>query len=190
MSEQEPGINNPERRGKPAEQLTERIEVKHVSKEHYNKPHTPETPSVEHVRHTIEQEARRGKEVPIEEVHKDKDTSQQPVATTLKKDTWDRTMTRTRKRLSPPARTFSKVVHNPVVDTISAVGEKTVARPAGLLMGGIVAFIGSIFVLSLAKHYGFQYNLLLFFLLFCAGYILATLVELALATSRRLRKLR
>ncbi len=191
MSEQHPGPN-PEQRPQSAEKAGEIIEVTHAHKEHHQEHHKSHerTPSVEQVRSKVEHEARSAEQTPVEETHKDHDIAQQPVASTLKKDTWDRTMTRTQKRLSPPARTLSKVIHNPVVDAVSTAGEKTIARPAGILVGSITACVGSIFVLYMAKHYGFQYNLLLFFLLFCAGYLAATLVEIIIASSRRFRKLR
>lgn len=109
------------------------------------------------------------------------------VSRELKKEALRRTMTRVRKQLSAPARSFSKVIHQPVVDAVSQVGSKTVARPSGLLGGSICAFIGSSSFLWLAKHYGFNYNYLLFFLLFVGGFALGMVIELALFAFRRKR---
>ncbi|MEO5627303.1 MAG: hypothetical protein ABIQ89_00210 [Candidatus Saccharimonadales bacterium] len=103
----------------------------------------------------------------------------------LKQQTWNRTMTRVRKHLSTPNRAFSKVIHQPVVDAASRVGEKTVARPSGLLMGSIFAFLGSCFFLWMSKHYGFRYNYLVFFLLFVGGFGLGIVVEMLAYIVRR-----
>ena len=95
----------------------------------------------------------------------------------LKQQTWNRSMTRVRKHLSAPSKAFSKVIHQPVVDSVSRVSEKTVARPSGFLMGSIFAFIGSSAFLWTARHYGFAYNYLLFFLFFVVGFAVGLLVE-------------
>lgn len=103
----------------------------------------------------------------------------------LKEQTFKRSMTRVRKQLSTPSRAFSKVIHQPAVDAVSRVGGKTVARPSGLLMGGIFAFIGSSFFLIMAKHYGFRYNYLMFVLFFAGGFAVGLVVEMLLFVFRR-----
>lgn len=103
----------------------------------------------------------------------------------LKKETFNRTMVRVRKKLSAPARTFSKIIHQPVVDSISQVGSQTVARPSGLLGGSIVAFLGSSTFLWMARHYGFTYNYLLFAILFVAGFAIGMILELIIFVLRR-----
>jgi hypothetical protein len=95
----------------------------------------------------------------------------------LKQQTWNRSMTRVRKHLSTPSKAFSKVIHQPVVDSVSRVSEKTVARPSGFLMGSIFAFLGSSVFLWVSRHYGFTYNYLLFFLFFIVGFAVGLLVE-------------
>ncbi len=68
-------------------------------------------------------------------------------------------------------------MHLPAIEAASEVGAKTVARPIGLLAGGLCAFFGSVLLLWAAKHYGFRYNYLFFFLVFIGGYFLGLLVE-------------
>jgi hypothetical protein len=104
----------------------------------------------------------------------------------LKDIAYKRTLTRIRKDLPLPGRVLSRVVHNPVVDAVSEVGAKTVARPSGLLAGGICAFIGSSLFLWIAKHYGYEYNFLLFAIFFLGGFALGLVIELFYRLLRRL----
>lgn len=131
-------------------------------------------------------EAISGKDVSIEKTKQTTGHGTSPlVDRELRRLMFKRTLTSVQKQLSAPSRTFSKVVHNPTVDRVSAAAEKTVARPKGILAGGIVAFVGCIYTLYLAKHYGFRYNLILFVVLFTTGYIITTLVEVALVVLKR-----
>jgi len=98
----------------------------------------------------------------------------------LKEIKYKRTLQSVRKDLSKPERTLSKVIHNPLVDAVSSGAEKTVARPISLLTGAIFAFIGSSLYLFVVKHYGYEYNFLIFVLLFAAGFGLGLVVELIL----------
>lgn len=95
----------------------------------------------------------------------------------LRRLMFKRTLTSVQKQLSTPSRAFSKVIHNPAVDRVSTVAEKTIARPKGILVGGFVAFAGCLYTFYLAKHYGFRYNLVIFAILFASGYVITTIVE-------------
>lgn len=97
----------------------------------------------------------------------------------LKKTAYDRTLKKVQRHLPKPVRSFSKFVHNPVVDSISAASANTVGRPSGVLGGSIFAFLGSLGLLYYSKHYGFQYNYLFLFILFVAGFAVGALVELS-----------
>lgn len=98
----------------------------------------------------------------------------------LKANAYQKSMRQIRSKLSKPDRTLSKVIHNKTVENISEVSGKTVARPSGLLGGGICALTGSVFLLYMSKHYGFQYNYALFFMLFVGGFFIGMLGELLL----------
>lgn len=113
------------------------------------------------------------------EKHADK-TPSAPLGTqhALKADAYMQTLSRIQKRLNPRERTFSKVIHNKTVDTISNVGAVTVARPSGILGGSICAFIGSLVLYFMSRHYGFRYNYLMLFLLFVVGFAVGGLIEL------------
>lgn len=95
----------------------------------------------------------------------------------LKDMAFSRAMTRTRKRLSPISRGFSKVVHSSVVDKPSEFIGKTIARPQGMLWGSVFAFIGTSALLWITNHYGYEYNYLLVIILFVSGAIIGTAIE-------------
>lgn len=89
-------------------------------------------------------------------------------------------MRQIRSKLSKPDKTFSKVIHNKTVESVSEVSSKTIARPSGLLGGGICALLGSAYLLYMTKHYGFEYNYFVFFLLFVGGFFVGMFGELLL----------
>lgn len=133
--------------------------------------------SIESIKRSIESTALSGKEYSVGE----KETKQSHtfgVTKHLKKDAYKRVLKKTQTHLSTPERTFSKAIHNPAVDKVSDVASKTVARPSGILFGGIGAFIGSLVVFYISKRSGFAYNYLLFLLIFIGGYLLGLIVEL------------
>lgn len=65
------------------------------------------------------------------------------------------TMASLQRRLSPRARTFSKVIHAPVVEKTSAALEKTVMRPSVTLGATWTALIVGTIFYAAAKYYGF-----------------------------------
>ncbi len=106
----------------------------------------------------------------------------------IKDTAYRQTLRATQRKLPKNSRRFSKIVHNDVVNAVSEVGAKTVARPSGLLGGGIVAFFGSVIFLYYARHYGFRYNYLVLFLLFALGFVVGAIIEVlvwALYSRRR-----
>jgi hypothetical protein len=107
----------------------------------------------------------------------------------LKRITLQRELQAIRRKLPARERAFSKVVHQPVVRTISEVAGKSVSRPSGLLGGGLVAFLGTSGYLYMARHSGFTYNYLIFLVLFIGGFLvglgLELLVYMATASRRR-----
>lgn len=142
---------------------------------------------LEDIRSTAEKEAVSSSETIQEQLKADQNESDQSryVNRELKHMAYQRTLKRVRSRLPAPARTFSKFVHQPVVEAMSEVGAKTVARPSGILAGGIVAFLGSSVFLWISRHYGYEYNFLLFALLFVGGFFVGLLIELLLRLVRK-----
>lgn len=105
----------------------------------------------------------------------------------LKDLTYHRTLVRLQKQLPPLQRVFSKVIQQPLIDTVSTAAAH-VARPSGLLVGGLCALIGNTILLYLAKNNGFEYNYAVFFILFGSGFIIGLLYELVITLWRRFQQ--
>lgn len=98
------------------------------------------------------------------------------------------TLKQAQNTLSAPERQFSKIIHNSKVETISDAAGGTIARPSGLLWGGIFSLIGSVGVLLVCRYYGYEYNYLIGMASFAGGYFMGFLLEgLAKAMQRRPR---
>ena len=108
----------------------------------------------------------------------EREVSQIQVQKELKGITLKKTIAGIQKQLPATDRTFSKVIHNPVIDKISAVSERTIARPIGILGGGALALLGSLMSTYFSRKFGMSYNIFMFVIFFATGYILATLLEL------------
>lgn len=165
--------------------------VPNVEAQEHKAEHTAEQPvehprhDVEAIKHKVEAEAKTASETkagnaPAPQSHHHLVTKE------LRVESLRRSLQRARKHLSPAGRALSKAVHAPAIDAISKAGEKTIARPTGLLTGAIVALAGSSYVLYSAKHYGYNYNYLVIFILFGGGYIVGLIIEVLIYTLRRL----
>lgn len=177
------------------QQHTERTPEAHHSREH--EPQLRKTEADKHLEadqlkeaeqalSKAKHEAISGKDLSVEKTKQSVSHGTSPLVNReLRQLMFKRTLTSVQKQLSAPSRSFSKVIHNPAVDRVSTVAEKTVARPKGILVGGFVAFLGCAYTLYLAKHYGFRYNLLLFIVLFCTGHALTTIIEVTAIVLKR-----
>jgi hypothetical protein len=98
-----------------------------------------------------------------------------------------RNLSHVQNKLKPAQKAFSKVIHQPLVHRVSESAGKTVARPSGMLGGGVAAFVGSLSYLVLAYKIGFTYNYLLFLGFFFGGFIVGVGIEYGLYGLRKLR---
>lgn len=96
----------------------------------------------------------------------------------IKQNSYKHTLKQTQKHMSKPERAFSRAIHHPIVEKVSDIGAQTIARPSGLISGGLFAFICSLVVLLISKRSGFTYNYLFFITVFVGGYFCGLLVEL------------
>jgi hypothetical protein len=135
----------------------------------------------------VEQHAISGKEVPIGE----RSSIKNPdfgIYKVMKSQTYNRTLGRIRQQLPASERLMSKVMHQKTVDSVSDIMSKTVARPSGILGGGVLALIGSSIILYMAKKYGFEYNFFVFFTLIACGFVLGILAEMLIRTVNKARR--
>lgn len=73
-----------------------------------------------------------------------------------RKDSYDSTMREVRSQMSGSSRTFSKVIHNPVVEKTSEVVGSTVARPNAILAGSMFAFLFTLGIYLIAHFNGYS----------------------------------
>lgn len=107
-----------------------------------------------------------------------------PAGSHLKAHGYNQTMKRVQKSLPPTQRRFSKVVHAPMVETASEVVGNTLARPSGLLVGGICSVLVNLLVIGVCRYYGFEYNYTLGLMGFVGGFVLGLILELVYRTAR------
>ncbi len=169
-------------------------EVKHETSEHHekllresqeraehSKRHTHE--DIEKFREAAEQAAVSVKELNVADSESTKyQTSQSFVNKEIRDMAYHRLLTRARKHLSPSQKLLSGLIHQPVIDDLSEATGKTIARPSGILGGGILAFSGTLLYYYLTKNYGYTYNNFVFIALllvgFAAGWTLEVLFKL------------
>ncbi len=137
--------------------------------------------SLEKIRSSIEKEATKTADKKQEhqrEAKEDRGPGHVIIDRNVKKKAYKKELHKIQTRLPKGQRAFSKFIHNPTVEAVSLVGGKTVARPSGLLGGGIVAFLGTLGLVIISRHYGFSYNFFVFIALLVGGFFLGLVIEL------------
>lgn len=86
-------------------------------------------------------------------------------------------MLQTRSEMSAPNRSFSKVVHNPIVEKISDVASTTIARPNAILSGAVLAFVLTLVIYSVAKMNGYPLTGTEAIAAFVIGWIIGNLYD-------------
>lgn len=131
--------------------------------------------ALEHIRRNIDKQA-----VTAEKTHAEQEPQhqQEHVTRELKAIRYNETLRYIKRHLTKSERRLSTVIHAPVIEKASEIGAKTIARPSGILGGGLFALVGSIFVLYIARRYGFEVPNSLFMVLFVLGFGAGILSEL------------
>ncbi len=183
MSERQPSSpeRTPEHR-QAGEHQIDRVErpAINVEQEHRKQEHQAET-----ARKSAEKLAISGKEHEPKHGEKQRQT---PPPRHIKKQNYRLTMNRVEARLSAPERVFSKIVRNDAVEAVSNVAGKTIARPSGLLGGGLVAFLGMTITLYFARQLGFSLSGSEFIALTAGGWLLGVLIEVVYKQLRSLKR--
>ena len=89
---------------------------------------------------------------------------------------YKKTMSEMQSHLSIPSRIFSKIIHAPVIETLSNFIGSTIFRPQ-LIIAGAIGAISSIIVYLIAKKYGYLMAGSETILLFAIGWIIGVLLE-------------
>lgn len=85
---------------------------------------------------------------------------------------YKQTLARVQSEMSMPARTFSKVIHAPVIEKSSEIIGSTAARPNALLSGSVVALVLLSFVYAVSQTYGYQLSGFEMIAAYGLGYVL------------------
>lgn len=86
-------------------------------------------------------------------------------------------MRHTQAELTPASRTFSKVIHHPVVEQASAAIGATIARPNAILFGALFALIISGGIYAIARYYGYALSGFEAIGSFAIGWVFGMLVD-------------
>ena len=88
------------------------------------------------------------------------------------------TMRTIQKEMTPGERNFSKFIHNPVIENISEVTGKTIARPNSILFGSLGAFFVVLAVYLTARYMGFRLSGSEFIVVFVLGWFAGLVFDL------------
>ncbi len=135
-----------------------------------------------HARHEALEQAMSKEELnkPVEQdlPKPEKMTKQKPTKRELN-STYNKTMKTIQKEMNPIDRTFSKVIHNPVVDKVSDVTSKTVARPNLVIAGALGTILFGSIIYLVAKHYGYNLSGTEAIATFILGWAIGAIIEFA-----------
>lgn len=155
------------------------------SKQHESAKHHEK--DVDSLRKEVEKKAEKAAEVAPKAEKESNSNHSFGVSKELKETSYKRTLDTAYSHLSKPEKALSKVVHQPVIEKISEVSSKTVARPSGIATGGLIALVGTMVALFAANRYGYSYNFLLVIILYVTGYGLGVILEMLMKMFKRNR---
>jgi hypothetical protein len=134
--------------------------------------------NISEIRHTLEQHSKSSEQISNYETNEDVgQPTHHYITKKIKATKFKETMSVVQSQLKPVNRRLSRIIHQTAVETISEVGSKTIARPSGIIGGGIISLVGSSLAIIVAKKIGFEIPHSLFLILFVCGFILGLFVE-------------
>jgi hypothetical protein len=176
MSERFPHNFEQDYKPNKIENSTEQLEAYKYSIEN----RTKKNEQIEDARSNIEKLAiSKEKTVAKPEKYKSQETTprHQYITKKIKNESYQKTLKIIRKDLAPSQKIMSKFIHQKIIESVSEVGAKTIARPSGIIGGGLLALVGSLLVLVVARKVGFEVPYSLFAVLFIIGFVLGLIVE-------------
>lgn len=158
-----------------------------ITKEVFIESKRPKAEKIEHIRSTVEHSAVESARLHEElKQHEVEPAHHHYITKRIKNDQYKRTILQIQSHLSKGEKRFSKLIHRPIVESVSEFSAKTIARPKPIINGSLFAIIGSVVVFAIAKHVGFEVSNSLFIILFILGYILFVGFELLVALTKKL----
>jgi hypothetical protein len=171
------------------EPASHRPESRHHSEKHAE--HVAERQnSIDEILKKIEKEAPTTETLLVEVVKEEKEAGEDeliPVNNSLKNHALHQSLRKVQSKLPAPERAFSKVIHQPIVEQISDVTSETIARPSGLLAGGLFSVMASVGVLIVCRYYGYEYNFLIGLMAFVGGFVCGISLEGAFRLAAKLK---
>ena len=135
---------------------------------------------LESLQSRAESHAISGKELNVGDTNTENNHQEFGISKKLRSDTYSHSLRKIRTQLKAPDRTFSRIVHSRVLETVSNASAKTIARPSAFLGASFGALVGSAVLLYMSKQYGFTYNYSVLIVLFAGGFVLGLIGELLL----------
>ena len=138
---------------------------------------------LENAKHNVERAFEKGHNARGNKTHPPKQampTHKQPIKKATQKQKqaeYKKTLKSIQKEMNPAERTFSKVIHNPIVEATSEVAGKTVARPAALLTGSLSALILTTIIYAAAKYYGYVLSGFEWIITFIIGWAIGLIID-------------
>lgn len=133
--------------------------------------------AMEKARETAEsaEERTRGKE----EVAPNAERPQHGPTKAERKKSFDKTMEAVQSQMSASSRTFSKIIHNPVVEKVSEATGRTVARPNAILSGSLSALILTVAIYTVAQVNGYPLSGTESIAAFVIGWLIGIIIDYA-----------
>lgn len=138
----------------------------------------PET-SAENARHEALEQAKttERKERPDKKSQERSPESRRPMSKKHQDATFTATLRTAQADMPAASRAFSKVIHNKAVEVTSEAVGSTIARPNAILAGSMTAFVMTLAVYLIAKHYGYQLSGFETIAAFIAGWLIGLLFD-------------
>jgi len=141
---------------------------------------------IETIRRSIENRAEKTEAIKIDSAEtKAHDSKPHFVSSSMRNYSLNQSLKSIRRNLTPAEKQFSRIIHNQAVDQISEVSSNTIARPSGLLVGGISAFCSSIAVMIICRYFGYEYNYFIGIAAFVIGFGIGIVFEAIFKLSHR-----
>lgn len=142
--------------------------------------------SIDSIRKLIENHAQTGEKTNINNKLKaPAEQSHHYLTKKIKTEQYKKTLHITRQNLRSSEAVFSRFIHKPIVETISEVSVKIIARPVAIISGAIITIIGGLTVFVIAKKIGFTLPFSLIIVLYFSGYLFGLLLEVSARLIKR-----